>query len=86
MNHAKLKSWDSGRKIVSNMYAPEPILISAHKRYNIVKYLDKYYGLAQSLGELELTKESDRNTAGIIVADDLETLTGLIDKVVGADD
>ena len=64
----------------------EPTLVSAHRGYNVVKYLDKYYGVAQSQGTLDLSEESDRNTAGIIVADDLETLTGLIDKAVDADD
>jgi len=66
--------------------AHEPILVGAHRGYNVVKYLDKYYGVAQSLGALDLSEESDRNTAGIIVVDDLETLTGLIDKAVDADD
>ena len=74
------------KAVSEDIVAREPILVSAHRGYNVVKYLDKYYGVAQSQGALDLAEESDRNTAGIIVADDQETLVGLIDKVVDADD
>jgi hypothetical protein len=53
-------------------------LLSSYQGYNIIKFRNRFFGVAQYHGSLDLFKESDRSHAGTIVADDLETVIGVI--------
>jgi len=60
-----------------------PKLIQSYKGYNIVEYNNRFYGVPQSLGILDLRKEEDRNRDGILVGKDIEEIKTLIKKHLG---
>ena len=45
-----------------------PLLVGEYKGYNLVEYNNVSYGIPQSLGAADITKEKDRNRPGIIKA------------------
>ncbi len=60
-----------------------PRLVRSYKGYNIVEYNNRFYGVPQSLGTLDLHKEEDRNRDGILIGKDVKEVKTLIKKHLG---
>ena len=61
---------------------PAPVLVESIKNYNIVSYGHKFYGVPQSLGPLDLSKEADRNKEQIIVDNDINSIKAKIIQAI----
>ena len=61
----------------SGMYVQ---LLEQYGRFNIVKYLNKYWALPLSLGHLNITHEGDQQKPGILRADSLDLLKEICDQ------
>ena len=61
---------------------PQPVLVSSYKEYNFVRYGDILYGVPQSLGALDLQKEKDCSTPGILTAENLDELKKKVEDVI----
>lgn len=57
-------------------------LIEGYGRYNLVKYMRKYWALPLALGHLNITQNGDRQKPGILVAESL----GALKKLCGPGD
>jgi len=53
----------------------------AHKSHNVVRYLGRFWGLPQALGQVNLADEADQRRPGVIVADTLAEARRAIDYV-----
>ena len=60
----------------------QPELVGSYKGYNIVDYNGLFYGVPQSLGTVDLTKEKDRNRKEVFVEEDRAELEKRIRKVL----
>ncbi len=61
-------------------YAPQ--LVGSYRGYNIVDYGNQFYGVAQSMGPLDLSRKEDRSRAGIVVSKDRKEVEQLIDRAI----
>jgi hypothetical protein len=76
------KAIQSRPKVKVKAVDQPPILAGAYQGYNIVDYRGQFYGVPQSLGPLDLSKEEDRKHKEIVVVKDRKEVENLIDKAI----
>lgn len=59
-----------------------PELLEERGKYNIVKFKNRFWGIPQILGEVDLIQEKNLNHPSILIADLLEDLKAQVDEAV----
>ena len=60
-----------------------PQLVTSYKSYNIVKYGTYYFGIPQSLGQVDLNNQEHRMLKDLIVKNDIEEVRKQVDAKSG---
>jgi hypothetical protein len=88
LNHPSIVSADNLEDLKTGIenaleYSKAPELITDCNEYNIFKYKKQFWGIPQTLGEVDLTIEKNLKKPSIITAQSLDDVKNSIDEAVG---
>ncbi|MDH5763318.1 MAG: hypothetical protein OEZ51_10070 [Nitrospinota bacterium] len=88
LNHPSIVSADNLEDLKTGIenaleYSKAPEIITEWNEYNIFKYKKQFWGIPQTLGEVDLTIEKNLEKPSIITAQSLDEVKNSIDAAVG---